>query len=132
MKNKGGHSAVPSKDNAIYRLAEGLTRLSKFSFPINLNDTTRSLLRADRANGRRTNRLRYSRCIVRSVRSIGGAGRLSVWPRTRSITRCCGQLALRPCLRAAAAINALPQLASAKINCRIMPGENVDQIKTYA
>ena len=29
VRNKGGHSAVPSKDNAIYRLAEGLTRLSK-------------------------------------------------------------------------------------------------------
>ena len=33
-------------------------------------------------------------------------------------------------LEGGTAINALPQLASAKINCRIMPGENVDQIKT--
>jgi acetylornithine deacetylase/succinyl-diaminopimelate desuccinylase-like protein len=27
------------------------------------------------------------------------------------------------------AVNALPQLASAKVNCRIMPGESVDEIK---
>jgi acetylornithine deacetylase/succinyl-diaminopimelate desuccinylase-like protein len=41
VKNKGGHSALPVKDNAIYRLAEGLTRLSAFSFPVKLNETTR-------------------------------------------------------------------------------------------
>src|SRR5229473_2459573 len=42
VKNKGGHSAVPLKDNAIYHLAEGLVRLSKFSFPLKLNETTRA------------------------------------------------------------------------------------------
>src|SRR5580700_5906153 len=39
--NKGGHASVPSPDNAIYHLAEGLTKLAKFSFPLNLNATTR-------------------------------------------------------------------------------------------
>src|SRR3989440_8302134 len=33
VKNAGGHSSLPAKDNAIYRLAEGLARLSKFDFP---------------------------------------------------------------------------------------------------
>src|SRR5437763_3039392 len=42
VKNKGGHSAAPVKDNAIYRLAAGLTRLSAFSFPLKLNETTRA------------------------------------------------------------------------------------------
>jgi acetylornithine deacetylase/succinyl-diaminopimelate desuccinylase-like protein len=42
VRNKGGHSSVPSKDNAIYHLAEGLVRLSKFSFPLKLNETTRA------------------------------------------------------------------------------------------
>ena len=42
VKNKGGHSSVPTKDNAIYHLAEGLVRLSKFSFPLHLNETTRA------------------------------------------------------------------------------------------
>src|SRR5450432_948220 len=41
VSNKGGHSSVPSPDNAIYHLAEGLARLGKFSFPVNLNATTR-------------------------------------------------------------------------------------------
>ena len=42
VKNCGGHSSLPAKDNAIYRLAAGLTRLSAFSFPVNLNETTRA------------------------------------------------------------------------------------------
>jgi acetylornithine deacetylase/succinyl-diaminopimelate desuccinylase-like protein len=42
VKNKGGHSAVPMRDNAIYHLAEGRVRLSKFSFPLKLNETTRA------------------------------------------------------------------------------------------
>src|SRR5437879_4546238 len=42
VKNKGGHSAAPVNDNAIYRLAAGLTRLSTFSFPLRLNETTRA------------------------------------------------------------------------------------------
>jgi acetylornithine deacetylase/succinyl-diaminopimelate desuccinylase-like protein len=81
VKNRGGHSAVPAKDNAIYHLAEGLVRLSKFSFPAHLNDTTRAF-------------------FERSAQLEGGN-----------------------------AINALPQLASAKVNCRIMPGESVDEVK---
>jgi len=44
VKNSGGHSSLPSKDNAIYHLAEGLARLSKYDFPVVLNDTTRSWL----------------------------------------------------------------------------------------
>src|SRR6202163_1577477 len=36
VTNKGGHSSIPSPDNAIYHLAEGLVRLSKFSFPLRL------------------------------------------------------------------------------------------------
>src|SRR3954451_22892814 len=42
VKNKGGHSAAPVKDNAIYRLAAGLTKLSAFSFPHKFNETTRA------------------------------------------------------------------------------------------
>ncbi|HWX04350.1 MAG TPA: M20/M25/M40 family metallo-hydrolase, partial [Bradyrhizobium sp.] len=41
VKDRGGHSSLPRKDNAIYRLAEGLVRLSNYDFPMNLNETTR-------------------------------------------------------------------------------------------
>src|SRR5207302_7124835 len=42
VKNAGGHSSVPRKDNAIYRLAEGLAHLGKYDFPVKLNETTRA------------------------------------------------------------------------------------------
>ncbi|WP_245284695.1 M20/M25/M40 family metallo-hydrolase [Bradyrhizobium sp. th.b2] len=42
VKDRGGHSSLPRKDNAIYHLAEGLVRLSNYSFPMNLNETTRA------------------------------------------------------------------------------------------
>jgi hypothetical protein len=42
VKHRGGHSSLPTRENAIYRLAEGLARLSKFNFPFKLNETTRA------------------------------------------------------------------------------------------
>src|SRR5690349_16312238 len=40
--NPGGHSSVPSPDNAIYHLAGALARLQSFSFPLEINEITRS------------------------------------------------------------------------------------------
>src|SRR5205823_4415050 len=42
VKNAGGHSPMPRKDKAIYRLAEGLAHLGKYDFPVKLNETTRA------------------------------------------------------------------------------------------
>src|SRR3990167_84748 len=39
--NKGGHSSVPEPDNAIYRLAKGLSRIEAFKFPVQTTPTTR-------------------------------------------------------------------------------------------
>src|SRR5205823_15103777 len=40
--NAGGHSSLPRKDNAIYRLAAGLGRLAAFDFPVRLSEVTRA------------------------------------------------------------------------------------------
>ena len=42
VTNPGGHSSLPEKDNAIYRLAQGLARLADFDFPVRLNPITRA------------------------------------------------------------------------------------------
>src|SRR5262245_38636852 len=42
VKNPGGHSSLPTRDNAIYHLADALGRLAKFEFPVKLNETTRA------------------------------------------------------------------------------------------
>src|SRR5713226_4626330 len=40
VRNKGGHSSMPVADNAIYRLAAALQRLSNFGFPLKTNEVT--------------------------------------------------------------------------------------------
>jgi acetylornithine deacetylase/succinyl-diaminopimelate desuccinylase-like protein len=129
VRNKGGHSAVPSKDNAIYHLADGLTRLSKFSFPIDLNETTRLYFErtAQMEGGQVASDIRTILAAPSDPSMATAAARLTEDPVYNALLR---TTCVATMLEGGTAINALPQLASAKINCRIMPGENVDQIKS--
>jgi acetylornithine deacetylase/succinyl-diaminopimelate desuccinylase-like protein len=129
VRDKGGHSAVPRKDNAIYRLAEGLTRLSKFSFPINLNETTRLYFErtAQMEGGQVTSDIHALLSDSSDPSAAPAAGRLAEDPVYNALLR---TTCVATMLESGTAINALPQLASAKVNCRIMPGKTVDQIKT--
>ena len=127
VKNRGGHSSVPVKDNAIYHLAEGLVRLSKFSFPLKLNETTRAYFeRMAQFEGEQ------AAADMRTVMSdkpdpaATSFVRLAANPvyNAQLRTTCVATM-----LEGGQAINALPQSASAKVNCRVMPGEPVDEIK---
>ena len=40
--NPGGHSSLPSSDNAIYHLANALAKIQAFSFPVEMNEITRN------------------------------------------------------------------------------------------
>jgi acetylornithine deacetylase/succinyl-diaminopimelate desuccinylase-like protein len=127
VRNKGGHSAVPMKDNAIYRLAEGLVRLSKFSFPLKLNDTTRAYFeRIAQFEGEQT--ATDMRTVLSDKPDLAALSfvRLAANPAYNAQLR---TTCVATMLEAGQAINALPQLASAKVNCRVMPGDNVDEVK---
>ena len=127
VSNRGGHSSLPTKDNAIYHLAEGLVRLSKFIFPFKLNETTRAYFeRIAEFEGDQT------AADIRSV--ISGHPD----PASLSLVRLSANPAYNAQLRTTCvatmlegghAYNALPQVARAIINCRIMPGELVDEVK---
>ena len=127
VKNKGGHSSLPVKDNAIYRLAAGLTRLSTFSFPVNLNETTRTFFErtAQMEGGQLADDLRAVLKGESDPTSLP-VTRLSANPfyNAQLRTTCVATM-----LDAGSAINALPQVANAKVNCRVMPGEPIDGIK---
>jgi acetylornithine deacetylase/succinyl-diaminopimelate desuccinylase-like protein len=126
VKNRGGHSAVPMKDNAIYHLAEGLVRLSKFNFPLQLNDTTRVFFgRSARFEKEQT--AADMRAIASDKPDPAAMSRLAAAnPVYNALLR---TTCVATMLEGGNAINALPQLASAKVNCRIMPGEPVDEVK---
>ena len=100
VKNKGGHSSVPTKDNAIYHLAEGLVRLSKFSFPLHLNETTRAYFeRTAQFEGDQT-AADMRAVLVRQAGSIG-ACHSSGSPPIPSTMHNCAPPAWRPCWKAA-------------------------------
>jgi acetylornithine deacetylase/succinyl-diaminopimelate desuccinylase-like protein len=127
VKNKGGHSAVPLKDNAIYRLAEGLVRLSKFSFPLKLNETTRAYFeRIAQFEGEQTAADIRALLSDKPDPAVMSFVRLAANPAYNAQLR---TTCVTTMLEAGQAINALPQLASAKVNCRVMPGEPADEIK---
>src|SRR5262249_8866646 len=125
VKNPGGHSAAPRKDNAIYRRAEGLVRLSKFEFPLNLNATTRLYFSrsAQLESGETAADLR---AMAADQPDPAAVARLSASPSYNSILR---TTCVATMLEAGQAINALPQLASVKVNCRVMPSESIDEVK---
>jgi acetylornithine deacetylase/succinyl-diaminopimelate desuccinylase-like protein len=126
-KDKGGHSSLPTKDNPIHRLAEGLARLAKFDFPFKLNDTTRTFfLRAAEAE---------SQQVAADMRAIA-AGRPE--PQALAITHLSANPFYNAQLRTTCvakqiegghAPNALPQTARATVNCRVLPGEPIAEVE---
>src|ERR1700730_6495952 len=127
VRNNGGHSAVPMKDNAIYHLAEGLVRLSKFSFPLKLNETTRAYFeRLAQFENEQTAADMRALLSDRPDPAAMTFVRLAANPVYNSQLR---TTCVATRLEGGQAINAWPQSASAKVNCRAMPGEPVDEVK---
>lgn len=129
VKNVGGHSSLPNRDNAIYRLADGLGRLAKFDFPVVLNQTTRAWL--ERGAALEELRIGAAMKSVASARPDPAAvARLSAIPpyNAQLRTTCVATM-----LEAGHAFNALPQTARATVNCRVLPGESIEEVqKTLA
>jgi len=125
--NSGGHSSLPVKDNAIYHLSQGLARLTGFEFPVQLNEITRAyfLRSADVESDPQV--AADMRAIARATPDLAAAARLSAaLPYWNSMMRttCVATL-----IAGGHAPNALPQLATANVNCRILPGESPGSVK---
>lgn len=123
--NRGGHSSLPEPDNAIYQLMDGLMRLARYEFPLELNDVTRAYYErmASIETGERATDMR---AILQAPPDAAAAARLSrnTSDRARLHTTC---VATR--LDAGHANNALPQRAQAVINCRILPGHSPEEVR---
>ena len=124
VKDPGGHSALPRRDNPIYRLAAGLGRLSKFDFPVRLNAVTRAYFEKVAPTEDRDVAAAIAALLGGSTDAAALAP-LSERPayNAQIRTTCVATL-----LEAGHAENALPQTARATVNCRIMPGEPVDEV----
>jgi acetylornithine deacetylase/succinyl-diaminopimelate desuccinylase-like protein len=122
--NPGGHSSVPSSDNAIYHLAGALARLQSYSFPLNMNEITRSYFAQNAAMN--TGELSADmKAVAKQPPEPAALQRLSAVPYYNSLlhTTCVATL-----LSGGHAPNALPQTARANVNCRIFPGEDPEEV----
>jgi acetylornithine deacetylase/succinyl-diaminopimelate desuccinylase-like protein len=125
VSNPGGQSSLPVPDNAIYHLADALGRLEHFQFPLELNDVTRAYF--ERMASIKTGQTAADmRAILNNPPDPAAAARLSQDPLHNSTlhTTC---VATR--LDAGHANNALPQIAHANVNCRILPGHTREEIR---
>ncbi|HYL65080.1 MAG TPA: M20/M25/M40 family metallo-hydrolase [Candidatus Methylomirabilis sp.] len=125
VKNPGGHSSRPTRDNAIYHLAEGLTRLARFNFPFELNEITRSMLEKSAAIEGGTFAADMKAAAKTPPDGLAIA-RLSENPFYNAVLR---TTCVATMLSGGHAPNALPQTARANVNCRILPGEDPNEIK---
>ncbi len=123
VRNKGGHSSMPVPDNAIYRLAAALQRLSNFGFPLKTNEVTAAYFQqmAKIETGPMKEDLaKASNGSQEAMQRLAAA--TPAWNATLRTT-CVATL-----LEGGHAMNALPQLAAATVNCRVLPEDSVDYV----
>ena len=125
VRNKGGHSSLPRADNAIYRLATALGRLSMLRFPIHLSDVTRAQLAAQARYVGAAEAAAIHAAVARPL-SRAAAERLAA--RSPSYNAILRTTCIPTMLTGGHAENALPALAKATVNCRLIPGERADEI----
>jgi acetylornithine deacetylase/succinyl-diaminopimelate desuccinylase-like protein len=126
VTNPGGHSSAPYRENAIYHLAEGLARLGKFAFPFKLSDVTRTYYQRS-ATVQSGQVAADMRAILLDPPDQAALDRLyAVSPAHNTMVR---TTCVATMLNAGHADNALPQRARATVNCRILPGEPIDEVQ---
>jgi acetylornithine deacetylase/succinyl-diaminopimelate desuccinylase-like protein len=126
IKAPGGHSSKPTKDNPIYRLSEALLRLSKFEFPMKLNEISRGYFEkmSEIETGQTAADMKGILMSPPDEASVRG---LSASPFYNAMLR---TTAVATMLEAGHAENALPQGARAIVNCRFLPGESPDEARS--
>ena len=123
--NPGGHSSRPRADNAIYDLAEAVTRVGKHRFPVMANDLTRAYLGAvgKVTPGPAGQALT---AFAADPNNAAAADAIAASPEFVGTTR---TTCVATMLNAGHAENALPQKAAATVNCRIFPGVSAEEVR---
>ncbi|MBA3497653.1 MAG: M20/M25/M40 family metallo-hydrolase [Gemmatimonadales bacterium] len=124
VRNPGGHSSLPVKENAIYRLSAALTRLAGYQFPARLNEVTRAYFTRAAASAPDT--------IAPRMRMVGETGDTTAMRRLSAGSAWFNAVLRTTCvatqLEGGHAANALPQTAAANVNCRMLPDESPDTV----
>ena len=119
VTNPGGHSSMPRPENAIYSLSRAITAVEGHKFPVKLNDTTRAFFQ----NGGRMFPAPIAKPMAAIAANPGDANAEGVLSREPILNAMLRTTCVATQVSAGHAQNALPQRATANINCRIIPGE---------
>jgi acetylornithine deacetylase/succinyl-diaminopimelate desuccinylase-like protein len=123
VRNKGGHSSLPVADNAIYHLASALQRLSQFGFPLKTNEVTAAYFgqMSKIESGPITADLaKVAEGQQDAMQKVAAAA--PAWNATLRTTCVATEL------EGGHAKNALPQLAAANVNCRVLPEDSIEYV----
>jgi len=123
VRNKGGHSSLPVADNAIYHLSGALFRLSSFAFPLKTNAVTREYFRAMSSIEKGAVSADLAKVANGDTAAMARVAQASTpWNATLRTTCVATQL------EGGHAKNALPQLAAANVNCRVLPEDSIGYV----
>jgi acetylornithine deacetylase/succinyl-diaminopimelate desuccinylase-like protein len=121
VRNKGGHSSLPVADNAIYSLARALDRVSRYGFPLKTNEVTRAYFKAMSAIEKGPVSADLAKVASGDSAAMARVAAGSTpWNATLRTT------CVATSLEGGHAKNALPQLAAANVNCRVLPEDPVE------
>ncbi|HXZ58692.1 MAG TPA: M20/M25/M40 family metallo-hydrolase [Steroidobacteraceae bacterium] len=123
--NPGGHSSIPIRDNAIYELAEALLKVRDHEFPVKFTDTTREFFA--RAGAAHDDELGHA--MVALAKKPDDRAAEAIVSRDRRYHSMLRTTCVATLLTGGHAENALPQRATANVNCRIFPGETVEETR---
>lgn len=123
--NPGGHSSQPRKDNAIYDLAGALQALQAYAFPVMWNDWTLGSFKA--AAGTMPGAI--GQAMAKFAANPGDPEAAAVLSENPSMVGRVRTTCVATRLLGGHADNALPQTATATVNCRIFPGTSVEDVR---
>jgi acetylornithine deacetylase/succinyl-diaminopimelate desuccinylase-like protein len=125
VRNPGGHSSQPTKNNAMYRLADGLVKMQAYDFPVQLSEVTKSYFST--MSSLETGQLQSDmKAAAQNNPDTMVINRLATFPYYNALMR---TTCITTVVEAGNSINALPQSAKATINCRLIPGTTQSEIE---
>ncbi len=123
--NPGGHSSEPRPDNAIYELMHALLKLESTPFPFELNNVSRSELEA-MAKVSPPETAATIQGLLKTPPDPKAIAEFSAAPEANATLR---TTCVATMLQGGRAPNALPAVATANVNCRILPGHTQEETR---
>ncbi|MEW9855041.1 M20/M25/M40 family metallo-hydrolase [Novosphingobium sp. M1R2S20] len=121
--NPGGHSSQPVPDNAIYDLSAALLKVGEYEFPVEFNDVTRAFF----AKSGKQRGGELGQAMQALAANPQDKAALAIVDKDKALHSMLRTTCVATQVDAGHALNALPQRATANVNCRMFPGHTADE-----